>query len=129
MKPVTQLGRFYAVTPGGEDGPEHFEATLRGLTGKRGAMQCAIGLSAGGRVQRITKTDGRATRVIREYLDGRETFRSGAEILPAVTGPAPSPPLQLAAEIPVGRKIQSRRRRKTEQASWPGIIDPPCTRA
>jgi len=120
---VTRLGSFYAVTPG-QGEPEYFPATLDGLCGKHGALQRAVQLSAGGFTQVITRTDGRVTRTVREYADGRETFRSGAELLPAVPPPPPEPAAGITG-------LAGRRRRVREQVSWPGLSlnDPPCNGA
>lgn len=84
---LPQVGDFYTVDPG-QDEPEFYPGSLDGLCE---AMQRAQRLSSGHGRQRVLKTCGRSTSPIREYDNGRETWRSSAAMIPAGP-PAPRPP-------------------------------------
>lgn len=124
-----QAGEFYAVTPGqGEQ--ESFPRTLEGIAGKRGAMARAKHLSVGTSAQQVLLVTGGHAKVIFEYREGRETFRSCAGLIPA-SGPAPEPPPAKAAEVVELAPRRRVRDRRKVRAAWPGIDlnDPPCNTA
>lgn len=127
-----QAGSFYAVTPGADGEPEFFPRTLEGVAGRQGAMQRAIRLSADGTARQVSVTADGRTRVIFEYLNGRQAFRSCAGMVPAPEH-APLPPARPAAEVTelASRRQRPKRPRRTAP-SWPALDElnnPPCNAA
>lgn len=68
---------FHAVVPGTDGGPVFYERTLNGA---ESALVHAALLSAGGRTQYITLTEGRRTWIWRTFVNGQ-------------TVPSPEPPV------------------------------------
>ena len=125
MTSIRRVGSYYTIEPG-QGEPDFFEHTLAELGT---AMGRARHLSHAGQAQQLSVTTDGKTKVIFEYQDGKETFRSCAGLIPA-GGPAPVPPERPAAVTQLaGRTRKPRPRRRPAKATWPGVDlnAPPCT--